>query len=126
MPEARTFEADVFEDGSFAVLFRINAFDDNLPAQQADLTSIDFTVIESLSRSEVVASSALTVANVVFDTLQTDGRWTKDSTGYNFRHEAAPASVPTGGKKYEVIYTFTYSGGQVAKQVVVLNTIRTS
>ena len=47
---------------------------------------------------------------VVFDTLQTDGRWSLDSTGYNFRHDIGTTTFTTGGE-YVIQYTVTPSGG---------------
>ncbi len=46
-------------------------------------------------------------ADVVFDTLQTDSRWTDDSTGYNVAYNIA---APVIGKTYEVRLTITTTG----------------
>jgi len=59
----------------------------------------------------VVKEGTLTVADVVFDTLQTDDRWTKDDQGYNFRWQAPADAFPNGNKQYRVEIAFTETGG---------------
>lgn len=58
----------------------------------------------------------LTVADVLFDPLQTDDRWTVDTTGYNFRHTLDVSSNPAfaiAGRRYLVEYRLTPVDGQV-------------
>ena len=70
------------------------------------------------SRSVVTGHDgvSLTVANVIFDTLQTDERWTRDDTGYNFRHAldvSTHAAFAEAGRDYLVEYRLTPVFGQV-------------
>lgn len=60
----------------------------------------------------LVNSSAVTVNSTVFDALQTDGRWTKDPTGYNFRDTVPGSLLVDGDTNYQIEYTFTGSGSQ--------------
>jgi hypothetical protein len=63
------------------------------------------------------AAVSLTIANVIFDTLQTDDLWNeRDSTGYNFRHQidiSSNAAFTLAGRRYLVEYTLTPGSGQV-------------
>jgi hypothetical protein len=59
----------------------------------------------------VGASTAVVVADSVYDTLQTDARWTKDSTGYNFADAIGQAFFPIGDTEYRVEYLFTPTTG---------------
>lgn len=52
----------------------------------------------------LTADTSLAKASVVFDTLQTDGYWTGDTTGYNFRHKIDGANFPEGGRRYRIEY----------------------
>ncbi len=52
------------------------------------------------------------VATAVFDTLQTDARWTEDSTGYNFRDDLAATKLPSGSTAYRVEYLFSPTVGE--------------
>ena len=63
-------------------------------------------------RTLVSGPTALTVASVVFDTLQTDDRWDRDSTGYNFRDSIPYTVFSQAGRVYEVDYSFVGSGDQ--------------
>jgi hypothetical protein len=60
---------------------------------------------------------ALDVNDVLFDSLEIDGRWRTDFVGYNFRHEIAldrRGSFPKFGMSYEVRYTFTSTFGETS------------
>ena len=67
-----------------------------------------------------VDSDTLVVADSVFDTLQTDGRWSKDSAGYNFRDTVAASVLTTAEHRYQVEYMFTPSSGQTYMLMFVL------
>lgn len=77
------FSAKVNEDSSFSVMGRVYVAGELWT--QSDIVAISFKIWDN-SNVEV-SSGDLVVPAVVFDTLQTDGRWKNDSTGYNFRHD---------------------------------------
>lgn len=56
--------------------------------------------------------TALTVSAVIFDTLQTDARWTIDSTGYNFRHTPGASNFASGDRRYRIEYVFDPVSGE--------------
>lgn len=68
------------------------------------------------------ASPNLAVATpggVLYDALQTDGYWTLDSTGYNFRHWILPTLfVREGGHVYRAEYTFNPDSSNVFGRAV--------
>lgn len=72
---------------------------------QSEVSTIAYRVIDEADGSEVV-SGTQTVANVVFDTLQTDGRWNRDAIGYNFRAQLAGTAFPDNGRRYRVEFQF--------------------
>ena len=58
---------------------------------------------------------ALTVASVVFDSYQTDDVWTKDDTGYNFKHQidiSSNEAFAVAGREYLVVVDLTPTSGQ--------------
>ena len=95
---------------------------DGAAITKSDVSSIAYTVIDVRRPSVTVESGALTVGTVVYDTLQTDARWTKDSTGYNFAWAAPVTIVPEGGKTYQVEIEFTPASGAVYRYMVLLET----
>ena len=103
----------VWEDGDVTCLARATLNGSNIT--QAVISSIARKVfdLDSTTPTTAVDSSSVTVASSVFDTLQTDGRWSKDSTGYNFRDTVA-ASVLSSAHRYRVEYVFTGSNGEKA------------
>lgn len=102
----------IWEDGDATEMARFQV--NGVNGVQADVTSIVRKVFDLASDTPTtaIATDTLTVANVVFDTLQTDARWTKDSTGYNFRDRIAGTNFPTGGHTYRVEYFFTGSASE--------------
>ena len=108
----------VAEDSTFAVMLRLQV--DGSNATQSVLSSITWKAWDERNTAAVYASGTLTVADVVYDTLQTDGRWSADSAGYNFRHDITQATFTDPGR-YLIEYTVTMTGGNsfIAGPVVV-------
>jgi hypothetical protein len=76
---------------------------------QASLSTIVLHVYNKADiGTPVAANVSVEIASTVFDTLQTDARWTKDSTGYNFRYDCPAAYLPSPGRYiYEFLFTPT-------------------
>ena len=63
----------------------------NANITQATLSSISY-LVRDIDAGSSGSVTALTIASVVFDTLQTGNGWDQDATGYNFR-AILPASA---------------------------------
>ena len=86
------------------------------PVTQASLASIAYTVTDLNQGTVIVTGSALTISQVIFDTLQLAPVWTKDAVGYNFL-AALPGSLFTnGGDTYQVDVVFTPVTGNPFRQ----------
>ena len=122
MAEAIDIYGTTFKNGSVTLLARIvGAGGQNI--HQADLGAVKYTVYllddQNPDNRTAVAEHTnvtLTVAEVIFDTLQTDSIWTVDATGYNFRHLLDVSVHPAftvAGRRYLVEYQLTPVVGQV-------------
>ncbi len=101
-------KATAWEDAGLRIMARLRGNTGSLIVQ-ADFTAIAASVWPFRApTSPTLDASALTVASVVFDTLQTtsdDARWTKDSTGYNFAYTIPASAFPDPGvHRVEVIF----------------------
>lgn len=68
--------------------------------------------LSSATPGTAVHEDDLTVASVIFNTLQTDAGWTRDATGYNFRHTLDGGDILLrGGRRYRVEYELVKSDG---------------
>ncbi len=109
--------ATLFKNGTGTFMAQVVGAGD-VAITQATIASIVYTV-STLDPddpdAETVVSGhdgvALTVADVVYDTLQTsDSRWTVDTTGYNFLYEidvSSDEAFPVRGNKYLVKFELT-------------------
>jgi len=97
----------IWEDSGVQLLARVNRAD-NTPLLQAEITSITGKVFLLDSTTPTTASSTptVTVASVIFDTLQTDSRWDADSTGYNFKLQLGASAFATGNARYRIEFEF--------------------
>jgi hypothetical protein len=121
MPVANDVRGKVFRHGSALFMARlVNAAGENL--NQASVSSIEYTIYElttddpsGLAAVTGHTGVALTVGNVIYDTLQDDDSWTVDAEGYNFRHEldvSTNEAFADAGKVYQVRYELTPLTGQ--------------
>lgn len=129
MATPNVYYGSAFEDGGLSLMARVVG-NNAANIVQSDITSITCSVfdLDSATPDTAIATPTITVANVVYDTLQTDNRWTKDSTGYNFRYDALASQVPTGDRRYRWEFVFNPASGEdflVVFQVATLP-IRTS
>lgn len=109
---ATIWKGAMFEDSGVSPMARVVG-NDGANIVQADITSIHRTIYNAATGVVVQASTAVTVADAVFDTLQTDARWTYDATGYNFRDDAPATQFASGSTVYRVAYKFTPASGEV-------------
>lgn len=104
---------EVFADSGSTLLARVYGTAGTY-LTQATTSSITCAVNDITTGSPVsVITPSIVVASVIFDTLQTGGMWTKDSTGYNFRHAMPATAFPDAAHVYEVVYTVTPTSGAV-------------
>lgn len=99
----------VNQGSTFAVMYRVMVDGDEMV--QADVDTIEYAIYNDDTREVVLALTSLTVANVVFDTLQTDERWTVDTDGYNFRHDVSHSLLTDPDVTYRIEYKITLDGG---------------
>ena len=107
----------VYEDSTFSLMARFEV--DGSNAVQADCSSIAMKAWNTSDFDTTVLSAALTVSSVVFDTLQTDGRWDTaiDSTGYNFRYDVADTIATVAGARYRFEAVVETAGGSLPPMV---------
>jgi hypothetical protein len=119
MTSPRVYRFQVFEQSGATVFARILNPETGNPIVQADVSSISYKVFKVNNGGLPSQEGSITVASVIFDTLQTnDPRWTFDQAGYNFAW-SVPASffaeggstyriellfIPTTGEQYHVVY----------------------
>lgn len=109
---AITIRDAVFEDSEFVCLARLLGADGE-PILQADIASITCNVfdLDADDPTAIVTSPTVAVSSVISDTLQTDPTWTKDATGYNFKHLVLDTVLSSGGHRYRVEYIFVPTNG---------------
>ena len=109
MPNADTIPIFyVWEKGSVRVMARIEG-EAGTAITQATIVEIAMKITLLPART-VITPPPITVSDVIFDTLQTDARWTVDSTGYNFAHWIDGATyLTTPSVIHRLEYTFTPS-----------------
>jgi hypothetical protein len=106
MPAPTIHKAEFFEDSGGSLMARVLAPDATV-ITSSKITGITYSVYDTAAAStSIVNASTLTVSAVVFDTLQTDARWDRDATGYNFRYDVNSSELPNGKKKYRFEFKF--------------------
>ena len=103
--------ASIWEDSGVFLAARILG-NDGAYLTQATTSSITY-LVHDITAGADITSGSLTVSSVIFDALQTDDRWTEDTTGYNFGYAAAASSFATPDHTYRVEFKFTPTSGQV-------------
>jgi hypothetical protein len=132
---ARVHRAKGFEGAPIVLMNRVYDGAGAVIVQGA-ITSIAYRVWEYASEDEadrdengeqVGAEASLTVASVVYNTLQTASPWdsTRDSTGYNFRFTLPSACRPTGGTwhRVEVVFNPSAAGEEDFPIVWIIETL---
>jgi hypothetical protein len=122
MADAIDIYGTAFKNGSATLLARVVGHS-GANIVPADLSTVHYTVYllddqDPDSRTAVAnhTNVAITVADCVFGTLQTDPIWTVDTTGYNFRHAlsvSAHQAFTIAGRNYLVEYRLTPVVGEV-------------
>ena len=100
-----------YEDTGVVFMARIQDDDGDL-LLQSTTTSITLEVTD-LSDESSVATVALVVSSVVFDTLQTsdDCAWSIDSVGCNFIYKSVATHLPSPDRSYRFDFLLTPTSG---------------
>jgi hypothetical protein len=130
MGSAVVTDGTIFEgpDATGLFLARVDYFTGSL-ITQATTASIKYTIYDlGINAGDAPApvsgheDEVLTKGDVVFDSLQTDGRWTEDTTGYNFAFQPPaspdppfPATGTADKNQYDVRVWFTPTSGEVVE-----------
>jgi hypothetical protein len=113
--------ATIYEDTGVTCMSRILG-DDAAAITQATTSAITIAVFKNTSTTATYTAS-LTVADVVFDSYQTDARWDKDSTGYNWRYAVIASVFDDGDATYRLEFKFTPTSGSQYFVIFEIDTI---
>ncbi|MGQ9576485.1 MAG: hypothetical protein ACUVUC_14325 [Thermoguttaceae bacterium] len=122
MPEAQDIHGTVFKNGSATLLARVVGAS-GTPITRSQIAAIQYSIFllqedDPDSQTPVAghAGVSVPVSSVIYDSLQTDALWTRDSVGYNFKHvlevEEHPAFA-AAGRSYRIVYELRPAAGQV-------------
>jgi hypothetical protein len=121
MPEARDYYGKVFQNGSGVFLARLVGPSGEV-LTPGDVSSIAYSIDlldprdpDARTPVEGHQQATVTAGDVLFDMLQRDAVWTRDSVGYNFRHEpdvSQHEAFAAAGRTYLVTYTVLPAAGQ--------------
>lgn len=101
----------MLEDSGVSSMARVMGHD-GATIVQRDMDTIRRTIYNKATGELIQQGQPLTVADIVFDTLQTDDRWTADAIGYNFRDDIPAAKFADGDATYRIEYKFTPVDGE--------------
>ena len=101
--------ATIYEDSGVTCMARILG-DDATAITQSVTSAITVAVFKNTSTTATYTAS-LTVADVVFNSYQTDARWSKDATGYNFRYAVIASVFDDGDATFRIEFKFTPTSG---------------
>lgn len=104
-------DAHVLEDSGLRWMARVRG-NSGSNLVQADVTSIAFSVYNKADLTTATVTGTLNASDVIFDTLQTDSRWAKDSTGYNFGWNVPASIFATGNVTYRIEVKITPVSGE--------------
>jgi len=105
-------DVPVIEDSGLRWMARILGNDGDAIVQ-ADISAIVYSVYNKADLTTATTTGTLTVSDVIFDTLQTDSRWGKDSTGYNFAWNVPASIFALGNVTYRIEVKLTPAAGEV-------------
>jgi len=88
---------------------------------QATVASIAWTLsdVSDGANQGVLATGTFVVADTIFDALQVDELWVKDTEGYLFRGVIAAASIPTAnsGHRMQADVKITMASGEILRGI---------
>jgi len=122
MADAADIHGTAHKNGSVTLLARVVGSDaQNIV--RADVSSAKYTVYllddqDADGRTAITGHTdvSLTVAELIFNDLQTDAPWAADDTGYNFRHVldvSGNQAFQVAGRRYLIEFQLTPTSGQV-------------
>lgn len=110
---------EIFERDDWVALARLSAAAGTVFIQ-SDFDSLEVYLYDKTDVQTLLYAAGITISGVIFNSLQLDGYWDKDRTGYNFRHRLTADDLLAdgvrlvGGHTYRVEYVFqTTMEGQV-------------
>ena len=113
--ELQDIRGTVFVGGTLTALARIVDWQ-NDALVQSGVTSIHYTITNPAGSAVTGHNNvSLTVSAVVYNSLQTVGLWTTDTTGYNFAHTidiSSNAAFAAAGR-YTLQYNIVPASGQL-------------
>ena len=108
MPEAKIHSFTGYQNTSLTLISRVVDLGQAV-LTQATTKAITCTVFDG--EGTQTNSPTVIVNKAIFDSLQTDSKWTKDSTGYNFKFEVPGGSFPSVGT-YRIVFKFELVSGE--------------